>query len=139
MIKCGLTKTLECFGLCLDWILSVVCKCSKNQIIPPTLILLPLDPNPCPMIMPCVQNIKIISYKNNLAKQYFQKLVFQKLDLRRKYLIKGSKNLSKNIFDSYQIQDTQKPQKCIFKSYFPILFKGFFLSPDMVFNRLKLF
>ena len=43
------------------------------------------------------------------------------------------------MFDSYQIQDTQKPQKYNFKSYFPILFKSFFLRPEMVFNREKLF
>ena len=51
------------------------------------------------------------------------------------------------MFDSYQIQDTQKPQKynfksyfpILFKSYFPILFKSFFLRPEMVFNRPKLF
>ena len=29
MIKCGLTKTFECFGTCLDWFLSVVASALK--------------------------------------------------------------------------------------------------------------
>ena len=138
MIKCGLTKTFECFGLCTDWILSVVCKCSKNQINLPT----PVLQNFCPMIMPCVQYSIEFSYKNNLAKKYFSKFGFPKppgLRLHYQHLIWGMKNISKSIFETYQVQDSPKPQKYIFKSYFIILFKGFFFSPEMVFNRLKLF
>ena len=48
MIKCGLTETFECFVFALIECLTVVCKCSKNKINPPTLILLLLDPKPFP-------------------------------------------------------------------------------------------
>ena len=51
----------------------------------------------------------------------------------------GMKNISKSIFETYQIQDFHKPQKYNFKSQFPILFKSFFLRPEMVFNRENYF
>ena len=64
MIKCGLTKTFECFGPCLDWFLSAVCKCSKNQINSPTLILLPLDPKTFPN-----DHAMCIGHKNNFLQK----------------------------------------------------------------------
>ena len=64
MIKCGLTKTFECFGPCLDWFLSVVCKCSKNKTNPPTLILLLLDPKTFPN-----DHAMCIGHKNNFLQK----------------------------------------------------------------------
>ena len=134
-------------NFCINWLLfgvgflSVFFKCSLKSTTPPSVLHL-LAPNFCPMIMPCVQCNTVFSYKNNLAKQYFQKLVFQKplnRGLHYKYLIWGMKIISKSIFETYQMQGSHKPQKYNFKGNFPILFKGFFFRPEMVFNRLKLF
>jgi hypothetical protein len=45
----------------------------------------------------------------------------------------------KALFGTCYIYDFSKPPNINFKDYFTILFKGFFLRPEMVFHREKLF
>ena len=74
MLKCVLTKTFECSGLCLICFLCVVCKCSKNQINPPTLIILLLDPKPF-----LNDHAMCIGHNSIFLQKYFGQKVFSKL------------------------------------------------------------
>ena len=64
MIKCGLTKTFECFVFALIECLTAVCKCSKNKINSPTLILLLLEPKTFPN-----DHAMCIGHKNNFLQK----------------------------------------------------------------------
>ena len=74
MIKCGLTKTFECFVFALIECLTAVCKCSKNQINPPTLILLLLDPKTF-----LNDHAMCIGHNSIFLQKYFGQKVFSKL------------------------------------------------------------
>ena len=74
MLKCGLTKTFECFVFALIECLTVVCKCSKNQINSPTLIILLLDPKTFPN-----DHAMCIGHNSIFLQKYFGQKVFSKL------------------------------------------------------------
>ena len=62
--------------LVLAWFdfLCVGCKCSKNQINPPTLILLLLDPKTLPN-----DHAMCVGHKKNFLQKYFGQKVFSKI------------------------------------------------------------